>query len=258
MLHALINRPSSLLDECQLTFVSRSAIDMERALRQHRQYAEALVANGLKVTELTVNQDHPDGTFVEDTAIVLDELAILTSMGSAERRPELPAMKEVLRSYRRVMEIHEPARIEGGDILCVGKTLFAGISSRTNRDGIESLRNIVEPLGYQVIPVPVRGSLHLKTAITAIDEETVLLNPEWLDAEPFERFRKVNVDPSEPFAANLIRLPQGLIVNAAFPRTLEKIDATGIPWTAVDISEFGKAEAGLTCMSLIFNDTQSA
>lgn len=254
MLHALINRPSHLLGECQLTFVSRQAIDMDLALEQHQAYANALRTFGVKVTELAINQDQPDGVFVEDTAIVTDELAILTSMGSESRRPELPAMKAALSAFRQVEEIHLPSRIEGGDVLRIGKTFYVGASTRTNRQGMAALEKILAPYGYQVIEVAVRGSLHLKTAVTALDEATLLIQPEWVDIAPFSEYRMIEVDPREPFASNVISLPNGLVVNASFPRTLERIDRTGINWKSVDISEFGKAEAGLTCMSLIFTD----
>lgn len=243
--------PSDALASCELTFVDRTPIDYSRAAAQHRAYNEALRACGVAVEVLPAAPDLPDAVFVEDTALVLDELAVLTRPASLTRQAELALIEPVLRRWRNVTRLAAPATVEGGDILRMGRTLFVGLSVRTNQAGIDGLRALVEPRGYQVVPVAVTGCLHLKTACTALDDETVLINAGWIDATPFQTFRQVPVDPAEPWGGNVLRLNGRLIMNQAFPRTLDCVVARGYDVIRLDISEFLKAEAGLTCMSLI-------
>jgi dimethylargininase len=249
---ALVNRPSAALAECELTFLERDAIDVGTARRQHEAYVETLRAAGADVRVLAVNEECPDGVFVEDVAVVLDEVAVITTMGTVSRRGEVPAVRRAIAEYRDVVAMALPATLEGGDVLRVGRTLFAGLSSRTNREGIAALDAIAAPLGYTVVPVEVPGALHLKTCITALDDDTCLVNRAWLDLAPFGHFRLIDVDPVEPWGANVLRVERDLVMNAAYPATVETVRALGYPVRVVDISEFGKAEAGLTCMSLLF------
>lgn len=253
-MRALVNRPSPALAHCELTFIGREAIDVARARAQHETYVAALRAFDVDVVELEINAGCPDGVFVEDVAVVLDEVAILTTMGTESRRQEVTEMREAIAQWREVVAMALPATLEGGDVLRVDRTLFAGLSSRTNCEGVEALRSIAAPLGYTVVPVRVPGALHLKTGITALDGETCVVNPRWVDTTPFADFRLVEVAPNEPWGANVLRLENGLIVNAGSPRTAGMIEHLGYRIERVDISEFGKAEAGLTCMSLLFSD----
>ena len=254
MNHALVHRPSPRITDCALTFINREAVDFAGALEQHLEYARALESLGLKVDVLEVNSQCPDSVFVEDVAIILDELAIITPMGNASRRPEIPAMAKEIAKYRELVEISLPATLEGGDVLKVGRTLYVGATSRTNKQGIESLASIVRPFGYTVIPVLVPGCLHLKTCITALDDETFVINPAWLDFSAFGNSRFIEVDPSEPWAGNTLTINGTTLINAAYPITAAKIENMGYKSKRVDISEFVKAEAGLTCMSLIFTE----
>ena len=250
---AILNRPSRALEKCELTFMDRNTIHFDVALKQHADYATVIRDVGVQVEMLEVTQAAPDSVFVEDTAIILDELAIVTSMGSASRRVEIEAMSEVVAGFREtVKRISSPANIEGGDVLRVGKTLFVGESSRTNAAGISALDKFVRPYGYRVCPVKVRGCLHLKTGITALDDETFIYNSQWIDASPFAEAKLIDVAVDEPFGANVLRIDDQLILNAAYPRTADKIEALKFKTKRVNISEFGKAEAGLTCMSLVF------
>ncbi len=251
-MRALVNRPSPALADCELTFVSRDVIDVATARRQHEAYAQALRASGVDVRVLAVNAEYPDGVFVEDVAVILDEVAVATTMGTASRRAEVSAVRGAIAEYRDVVDMALPATLEGGDVLRVGRTLFAGVSSRTNSQGVAALRAIAGPMGYEVVPVEVPGALHLKTCITALDDETCLVNRSWLDLSPFAGFRLIDVAPGEPWGANVLRLEHDLIMNAAYPATVEIVRGLGYPVRVVDVSEFGKAEAGLTCMSLLF------
>ncbi|MAR13574.1 MAG: dimethylargininase [Blastopirellula sp.] len=252
VISAILNRPTSALQRCQLTYLQRGAIDIDVAMHQHAQYAATLRQCGVNVELLECNQHFPDGVFVEDTAVVLDEVAVICSMGSASRRGESDAIGDSVTRWRSdVRWIKLPAQLEGGDVLRVGRTSFVGESPRTNRAGIAALAAIVEPCGYQVQRVRVHGCLHLKTGVTALDDDTFLCNRDWIDESAFANHRRIAVDPREPWSANVLRVGERLIVNEAHPRMADRLDAMGYDCQRVDISEFGKAEAGLTCLSLL-------
>ena len=261
MLTAIVKLPApSLLVACELTFIDRSPMNFDLLQAQHLEYRQALELAGAKVLVLEASADLADSVFVEDAAVVLDELAIITRPGSASRLPEPIHLEPVLSQYRKLERIQAPGTLEGGDVLRIGQTLFVGITTRTNLEGIRQLEGFVQAFGYTVVPVECKGSLHLKTACTALNANTVLLNPDWLDFGPFKNFKLVFVPKDEPFGANVLPIGSSLtnsslIANAAFPKSLELIHnharhARVIP---VNISEFGKAEAGLTCMNLVFS-----
>jgi len=239
------------LARCELSFLERSPIDLPKALEQHAAYAALLRELGLEVLELPADPELPDSCFVEDIAVVLDELAVLTRPGAASRRGEVPAVAEALRPLRPIARIDAPATLEGGDVLRLGRSLFVGLSRRTNAQGIEQLRRHVAPHGYTVIPVPVSGCLHLKSAVTALAPDRLLVNPRWLDPEPLAGIARIEVDPAEPGAANVLWLRGVVVAHPGFPRTLERIAAQGLPLRPLDVSEFLKAEAALTCKSLL-------
>ncbi len=237
---------------CELTHLSRQPIDAALAAEQHRGYCGALETCGARVVTLPAIEGLPDSVFVEDTAIVLDELAILTSPGVESRRPELRAIEPEIARLRPVARITPPATIEGGDVLRVGRRLYVGLSPRTNLEGVAALRALVVPHGYEVLPVALRDCLHLKSGCTAIDDGTILINPGWIDAGVFPDYELFDVHAAEPWAANIVRVGASLCVGAAFPRTAEMLSRRGYDVRVVDVSEFAKAEGGLTCMSLIF------
>jgi dimethylargininase len=255
---AIVRRPApTLADQCELTFLARTPIDFATLERQHAAYRDALVTAGARVIALDAMPSAPDSVFVEDAAVVLDEIAILTRPGTASREQEPDAIAPALPAQCSRERIVAPGCLEGGDVLRIGRTLYVGLTTRTNREGIEQLTRLVRPYGYDVAAVPVPGSLHLKTACTALDEDTVVIHGGWLDVAAFSEFQRIATADDEPFAANVLRIGDALIANAAFPHTLERVQAhahaTGQRVIAVDISEFGKAEAGLTCMSLVFD-----
>ncbi len=248
----------SLSTACELTFIGRSRMSFDTLQRQHATYCAALADAGAEVVLLEAEHTLPDSVFVEDALVVLDELAVTTRPGAASRRPEPALIEESIAHFRTIARIVAPATLEGADVLRIGRRLFVGISTRTDQAGIAQLADIVRPHGYEVVPVHVSGSLHLKTACTALDAETLLLNPAWIDTAAFAGFDTIAVAADEPFAANVLPIGSNVIANLAFPRTLERILAHtgrhGLRTIAVDISEFGKAEGGLTCMSLVFRD----
>lgn len=250
---ALTHRPSPLLGECQLTYIDRTPIDLAQASAQHQAYCASLQAAGIQVQVLATSLDLPDSAFVEDCALILDELAVLTRPASPFRQPEVERLAPVLAGIRPVVRIQSPGTLEGGDVLCIGKNLYVGVSTRTNPAGITALREIVQAHGYRIIPVPVPGSLHLKTACTALDDETLLVNPEWVDLSDLKELRILPVPKEEPWAANVLRIGERLWAQSAFPHTLEMLLRAGYIVEAIDCREFLKAEAGLTCLSLVYN-----
>jgi dimethylargininase len=235
-----------------LTHLAREPIDVDRARRQHERYEEALRKAGCDVNRLAAGPDMPDSVFIEDIAIVVDEVAIVTRPGAASRWKETIAVAQELRRYREVQQIDAPGTIDGGDVLTIGRRVFIGRSSRTNEAGIEQMRQILEPFGYEVIPVHVRGCLHLKSAATAVREDLLLVNPSWVPDAPFAGFERIDTDPREPMAANALRVGEWAIYPTSFPRTLERLERGGVDILAVDVSELQKAEGAVTCCSLVF------
>lgn len=227
------------------------AVSIDRARQQHDNYCTTLRRNGAEVRRLELNSDLGDGCFIEDNAIVVDEVAILTTMGAVHRRDEPDAIAPVLAEYRRVERVASDARIEGGDVLTVDRDIFIGRSVRTDDRGIAEAKRILEPFGYRVIGVDVADGLHLKTAVTALDSSTLLANRAWLDMTPFQRFKVIDVHPDEPAAANVFRIGDAIVMHEGSPRTIARVRDRFTNVQTVDISEFAKADGGLTCLSLI-------
>jgi dimethylargininase len=249
---AVTREVSPALGDCELSYVPREAIDVARAGAQHHDYQRALEILGCRLLTLPAEPDLPDSVFVEDVAIVLDEVAVLTRPGALSRRAEVASVAEVLRGYRSVLAIAAPGTLDGGDVLRVGRTLYVGESARSNAEGIAQLRELLAGHGYAVQGVPTRGCLHLKSAVTPLGDDTLLLQPEWVDRDRFADFRVIEVDPAEPHAANVLRIGDALVMPASFPRTRQRLLDAGFQVTAVDVSELQKAEGAVTCCSLVF------
>jgi dimethylargininase len=248
---AITRSPSASLQECELTFLERTPIDFDRACAQHAAYRDALAVAGAQVVLLPALDHLSDAVFVEDTAIVLESMAILSPMGAASRRPESAAMGEVLARYRPVHRLTAPATLDGGDVMRVGRTLYVGQTARTNAAAIEQLRALIGPAGYRVVGVSVTGCLHLKSAVTALGDDRVLVNPDWVAPETFTGVTVLTVDPDEPFGANALPVGGVTIVPASAPRTGQRLARAGLVPVAVDVSEFEKAEAAVTCLSIL-------
>ena len=249
---ALMRGVPPTLASCEITFLAREPIDLDRARDQHAAYAALLRGLGLEVIELPADPALPDCCFVEDVAVVLDEVALLAMPGAPSRRGEIPAVAAALARHRRIERVELPATLEGGDVLEMGRTLFVGRSARTNEAGIDRLRRVAEPLGYRVVAVPVTGCLHLKSAVTALDDGRVVVNSDWIDPRPLGALAAVPVASGEPAAANVLRAGGAVVVHSGFPRTGERIARLGYDVRPLDVSEFLKAEAALTCKSLLF------
>ena len=246
------------MEACELTYREREPIDAGVVARQHRGYCNALRACGARVVTLPPLDELPDSVFVEDTAIVLEEVAILTRPGAESRRGEVGLIEPEVARLRTVVKVEAPATLEGGDVMRVGRTLYVGLSPRTNAEGAAALRRLAGPHGYEVVTVELRGCLHLKTGCSALDEGTVLVNPEWVDVRAFGGRELVAVDAAEPWAANVLRVEASVCVSAAHPRTAALLASRGYDVRAVEVSEFAKAEGGMTCMSLLFRQPLEA
>jgi len=250
---------SSSIGACLLTHLTRQQIDIEKAVSQHRAYEECLRQVGMHVVSLPVEPHMPDSVFIEDPAIVLDEVALIGRMGAVKRRSEAESLKRVLSAIRPLKFVDPPATLEGGDRVRIGRTLFVGISCRTNLSGVEQLRKILVPYDYEIKPVKVSGCLHLTTGCSYLGDHTVFMNPDWIDASGFKGFNIIHTLPEEPWAANTMMIGDGvLLVSASFPRTRALLEERGFTVKVVNISELEKAEAGLSCMSLIFDCQESA
>jgi dimethylargininase len=251
MARILTRQPAAELHGFELTFVAREAPDAKRAARQHSAYCDLLRQLGHAVEVLPVALQLPDSIFVEDVAVLFPEVSVLTRPGAVSRQPESALIEAALAGFAPIARIAAPATLEGGDVLTIGKCVYVGQTTRSNAEGIASLAAILSPYGYTVVPVPVHGCLHLKTGVTAVDDETVLLNPAWLDVSAFSNYRQFQVAEGEPWAANVLRLGKDIVMNAASPNTQAMLRDAGYTVHSVDIGEFMKMEAGLTCMSLV-------
>lgn len=247
---ALTRALSPRISECELTYLDRAPIDYARAAAQHDLYEELLERHGCTIVRVDATPDHPDGVFVEDAAVVVDEIGVITRSGAESRRGETDSIGHVVGRYRPLCQIEAPGTIDGGDVLHVGRRLYAGPGQRTNDEGIAQLRACLAPFGYEVIATDFRGCLHLKTAVTMIDERTLLYNPDWVDR--IDGFEMIAVDRAEPFAANVLRLRDVVILGAEQSRTRRLLDQRGYRTDVTPMSELLKAEAGVTCCSLIF------
>ena len=249
---ALTREVSDAIVACELTHLDRVVIDVDLARRQHAVYETALGTLGCQVMRLPPEPAMPDSVFVEDVAVVLDELAVVTRPGATSRRGETDSVAAALEPHRPLFTIEPPGTIEGGDVLRVGRTLFVGVSTRTNRSGLEQLRRIVSPFDYWVEPVEVAGALHLKSAITCVGERTLLINRSWVDAFAFGDYDLIDVDPAEPFSANALWVGGSVIYPEQCPCTRALLESRGVQIVPVNVSELAKAEGGVTCCSVIF------
>lgn len=249
---ALTRAVSRSIGRCELSHLVRRPIDVALARTQHAAYEAALRDAGCAVRQLPEAPDFPDAVFVEDTAIVLDEVAVLTRPGAASRRGEVAAVAGALADSRTLARMTEPATLDGGDVLRLGRTLCVGASARSNRAGSARLAELVKPFGYAVRAIPMHGCLHLKSAVTQVADDALLLNPRWVDPAAFADWRVLEVDAGEPHAANTLRIGATVLCSASCPRTAEALQRAGLAVRVVDMSETEKAEGALTCCSLVF------
>jgi dimethylargininase len=252
MLTAITRKVSSALANCELSFIERKPINMEKARAQHQAYEELLGKLGARVISLPEEWELPDSMFVEDPAVVLDEVAVICPMGTESRRKEAASIAAALEKFRKLAYVKLPGALEGGDVLRVGRKVFVGFTARSNPEGIRQFSVILEHFGYEVTAVPVTGCLHLKSAVTYLGRNTLLANRSWFDWKRMEGFEWMDLDPGEPHAGNALVIGDSVIFPASFRKTQAIIKSRGFHILPMDISELQKAESGLTCSSLLF------
>jgi dimethylargininase len=254
MLTALVRPPTAAIARCELTYLAREPIDADLALRQHSAYVACLRELGVRIVALAPESELPDAVFVEDTAIVVDEVAVITRPGAASRRDEVASVAEALLPYRPLRSLTPPATLDGGDVLQIGRAFYVGVApgGRSNMEGVAQLREHLSPHDYTVQPVALDGCLHLKTAATYLGRGLLLANPAWLDAASFADVALLAVPSDEPYAANTLSIGDTTLLPANFPQTCALLQRRGLAVRILDTSELQKAEAGVTCQSILF------
>jgi dimethylargininase len=251
VLIAYTREVSPALADCELTHLEREPLDVAAAQAEHEVYESILTSLGATVRHLPPAPHLPDGVFVEDAAVVLDEVAVITRPGALSRQPETGSVAAVLATHRPLVHVRAPATLDGGDVLVAGRRIYIGLSSRTSRDAIEQLSSELAPFGYEVLAVTFSGCLHLKSAVTRIGDDLLLLNPDWVAANKFTGYRALTVDPDEPHAANALALGGAVIHPLQHARTRARLEAAGLRVVSVPQVELAKAESGVTCCSLL-------
>jgi dimethylargininase len=246
---AFVRTPSPRLADAELTFLEPSAIDVERARAQHAVYRELLVRLGLSIVELPPAPEHPDGVFVEDIVVVCDSTAVLTRPGALSRRGEVETAEAAFAGHGLTLHrITEPGTMDGGDVLQVGDTVYVGRTQRTNDAAASQLADLLAPLGRTVVQVGVTGALHLKSAVTALPDGTLIAHPDWFDTSAV---RGPILPAVEPSGADVLLVGDTVVISASAPETAELIRRQGFTVEPVDIGEFEKCEAGVTCLSVL-------
>jgi dimethylargininase len=250
---AITREVSPRFNECEITHIDRIPIDIGVACAQHHEYINALATLGCQVVEMPAEPDLPDSVFVEDAAFILPEVAVITRLGADSRKPETASIIQALSPYLPLVHITEPATVDGGDVLVLGRSIYVGLSTRSNSDAIKQLQELLDNYGYFVTGIELHDCLHLKSAVTRVDDKTLLINRNFVDTSPFKHFDLIEVDPSEPMAANCLPVNGSIIFPNAFPKTRFKMEEKGFQIVTVDVSELAKAEGAVTCCSLIID-----
>jgi dimethylargininase len=251
---AIVRRPAASFHRGLTTQAGAAAGDIGRFLRQHAAYVDALRGAGLEVEVLEPLADFPDAQFVEDVAVIVPGAIVLTRPGAAARRDEPRHIEAALGAHGELLRLETPGTLDGGDVLIVGRRCFIGRSARTNAAGIRQLFAVLEPLGYVCTAITVAAGLHLKSSVTAIAEDTLMVTGPLAADKAFRDFRRVVVESDEAYSANLLRVNDCLLLPQGFDRTRERIEALklGVEIVVLDCSEARRMDGGLTCMSLRF------
>ena len=250
---AITRAVSPRFNECELTHIERTPIDLETARAQHQEYVNALAGLGCQMIELPAEPDLPDSVFVEDIAFILPEAAVITRPGADSRKPETESIVRALTPHRTLVHVTAPATVDGGDVLVLGKSIYVGLSTRSNPAAVEQLQGLLDAYGYKVLGAEMTDCLHLKTAVTRVDDGTLLINRNWVSPSYFTGYDLIEVDPAEPFAANCLPVNGNIIYPTSFPGTRAKLEARGYRIQAVTVDELAKAEGAVTCCSLILS-----
>ncbi len=251
---AITRAVSPRFNECEITHIERTPIDVNIARAQHHGYVKALKQLGCDVMELPAEDDLPDSVFVEDTAFILPEAAVITRPGADSRKPETKSIIRALSPHKKLIHIQAPATIDGGDVLVLGKNIYVGLSTRSNQNAIDQLNELLGRYGYSAAGMQLHDCLHLKSAVTRVDNATLLINKKWVDAFHFEDYELIEIDPFEPYAANCLPIGGSILYPTSFPKTRSRLEERGYKIVSVEVDELAKAEGAVTCCSLVIEN----
>jgi dimethylargininase len=249
--HAITRKPGKNFGD-GITSDNLGSPSYDLIIDQHKVYVAALRSLGMEVIVLDAHPDYPDAYFVEDTAVVTPQVAVITNPGTDARKGEVDSIEPVLSRYRKIARIRAPGTLDGGDAFMAEEHCFIGISDRTNTEGAEQLGRILEQSGYKWTLVPVTGGLHLKSGVNYIGKNTLLVSREFAARGEFDEFAKIVLDEDEELAANTLWVNDSLLMPEGFPKTKERLEILGLPIIELDVSEAQKMDGGLTCMSIRF------
>ena len=249
--HAITRKPAETFDR-GMTTSNLGTPDYESVLKQHQAYSEVLQSIGLRLIELEPLPQYPDAHFVEDTAVVTPEAAIIANPGAPSRQGEENSMAGMLEQYRRIERIQAPGTLDGGDVLMIDNHFLIGISERTNQEGAEQLGIILENHGKTHAAIPVGAGLHFKSSVNYVGKNTVIVTQDFAQHPSLSAYEKIVVHPEETYAANTLWINDHLLVAKGFPNTIKKLEVLGLPIIELDVSEMQKMDGGLTCLSIRF------
>ncbi|ATW26286.1 dimethylarginine dimethylaminohydrolase family protein [Candidatus Formimonas warabiya] len=250
--HAIVRKPCQAMID-GITTANLGTPDYELALKQHDFYVETLKKCGVEVTVLEADERYPDSCFVEDVALCTKKCAIITNPGAPTRKGEEEEMKEVLKRFYENMEfIQDPGTVEAGDIMMVGDHFYIGLSARTNQEGARQMIHILNKCGFTGSMVPLKEVLHLKTGLSYLENNHLLISGEFVEDPAFKEFHKIIVSEDELYTSNCIWVNDHVLIPAGFPKTLKEVEQLGYVVHEVDMSEFRKLDGGLSCLSLRF------
>lgn len=250
--HAIVREVPDAYAECLTLEAIEVPIDVPKAREQHAHFCAILAGLGLEVTRLEADESLPDCCFIEDTAVLVDDLAILTNPGAPSRIKEVEAVEQALRGIKPLAKILPPGTLDGGDVLVIGKTIYIGQSTRTNEAGIRQFAALVEPNGYTVVSVPVSGLLHLKSAVTYLGNGQVILAPAYVDPSYFKEYHLLKLSEAEAYCANCLNVNGTILMPEGYEQVKKQIENLGFPVIELDMSEFKKGDGALTCKALLY------
>ena len=249
--HAITRKPGKNMAR-GLTTSNLGPPDYPLLLKQHQAYVETLRSIGLEVIELDSQPDYPDAHFVEDTAVVTPDVAVIASPGAESRKGEQDTIAPILAQYRKTDYIHTPGTLDGGDVLMVGTHFFIGISERTNQEGTEQLGRILEAYENTWTAIPVGAGLHFKSSVNYIGKNTLLVTENFAELDALDNYSKIIVAANEAYATNTLWVNDHLLTPKGFPSTRKKLESFGLKIMELDVSEMRKMDGGLTCLSIRF------
>ena len=249
---AIARKPGNNFAQGLTTAVGAKPPQYELLLKQHETYLETLKSCGLEVAILDPLPDYPDAYFVEDTAVVTPDVAVITNPGAETRKGEEESMVPVLANFRKIKSIQAPGTVDGGDVLQVGKHFLIGLSQRTNKEGAGQLGHILESFGNTWVTIPVGAGLHFKSSVNFVGKNTLLITPDFAECEQLNGYDKIVVDEADAYAANTLLVNGYLLTPAGFPDTRKQLEVLGFKIIELETSEVHKMDGGLTCMSIRF------